>query len=196
MNTIGIFQGKQKTHNIQALTILFDNGPLSVWEITRKIQETNRHSLHATLNKSLRLLEKKGYIHRENRKWILDLKGLIAVLIIQPKTKMWNAKWKARFDEHAKIIEKCSKEMNAKIILKGVEINTSKVLKWSGKCADEFDNWVNLAKTVKTLIENGINLDRIKQEALMGLVILQNANYQELATLYEQNNERKANGEL
>jgi hypothetical protein len=87
MNTIGIFQGKQKTHNLQALTILFDSGPLSVWEITLKIRKTNRHSLHATLNKSLRLLEKKGYIHKEGRKWILDLKGLIPVFIIQPELK-------------------------------------------------------------------------------------------------------------
>jgi hypothetical protein len=93
MNKIGIFRGKQEKHNKQVLTLLYDNGPLTAWEITGKIQNYGKQSLHATLNKRLRDLEKKNYVQRGGKKWFLGFKGFIAVLMIQPKPKVWSTKW-------------------------------------------------------------------------------------------------------
>jgi DNA-binding HxlR family transcriptional regulator len=61
MKILGILSGKQKEYNIKVLTLLYDNGPLSAWELTSKITDTGKVSLHATLNKRLRDLEKKGF---------------------------------------------------------------------------------------------------------------------------------------
>ena len=81
------------------MTLLYDNEPLSAWELTAKIRKVGRQSLHATLNKRLRNLEKKGYVRRKERKWYLRFKGIIAVLLIQPEPKMWNPKWTELFKE-------------------------------------------------------------------------------------------------
>ena len=105
MKTIGIFRGKQKDWNVRVLTLLYDNGPLTAWELTGKIRKIGRQSLHATLNKRLRALEAKFYVRREDKKWILRLKGFIAVLLIQKEPRMWNPIWKEIFDSKAKIIE-------------------------------------------------------------------------------------------
>ena len=59
VNILPVFSGKQKEYNIQILTMLYDNNPMSAWEITCKLTTTNKHSLHATLSKRLRILEKK-----------------------------------------------------------------------------------------------------------------------------------------
>ena len=62
MNNIGIFSGKQKDYNVLLLTLLYDDGPLTAWELTAKVRRVERRSLHSTFNKRLRSLEKKGYV--------------------------------------------------------------------------------------------------------------------------------------
>ena len=59
LKPLTIFSGKQSKYNNQILTMLYDNKPMTAWEITSKLTDTNKHSLHATLNKRLRVLEKK-----------------------------------------------------------------------------------------------------------------------------------------
>src|ERR1035437_1526682 len=98
MKTLSILSGKQRVYNVRVLTLLYDSGPLSAWEITSKITKVGKVSLHATLNKRLRILEKKGYVHRIDRKWHLGFKGIIATLLILPNPKIWNPKWKEIFD--------------------------------------------------------------------------------------------------
>jgi hypothetical protein len=83
---------------------LYDFGPLTAWELTAKIRKVGRQSLHATLNKRLRNLEKKGYVRREERKWYLRFKGFLAVMVIQPKPKMWSPKWKEIYENKARTI--------------------------------------------------------------------------------------------
>jgi hypothetical protein len=97
MKTIGIFTGKQKDYNVRALTLLYDNEPMTAWQLTAKMTKVGKQSLHSTLNKRLRNLEKKGYLRRNDRKWFLSFKGIIAVLLIQPKPKMWNPIWTELF---------------------------------------------------------------------------------------------------
>ena len=106
MNTLGILSGKQKEYNIQILTTLYDNGPFTAWELTNKLTDTNKHSLHATLNKRLHNLEKKGYVQKDGKYWVLRYKGIIANLIMQPTPRMWNPKWKERFNRNAKAVER------------------------------------------------------------------------------------------
>ena len=109
---IGIFQGKGATNNKWLLETLYDNEPLTAWELTHKIQPKtgNRVSLHAIFNKSLRNLERKGYIKRVGTKWILQFKGIIAVLIIQPEPKPWNKKWTKFFENYVKPLRKLTKK--------------------------------------------------------------------------------------
>lgn len=97
---IGIFQGKQAKNNKLILKTLYSNGPLTAWGITKKIGNTEKtkpsrfkkQSLHAILTKRLRALEKKGYLLKDGKKWLLRFKGIIASLLIQENPKPWNDK--------------------------------------------------------------------------------------------------------
>ena len=182
MNKIGIFTGKQKEHNIQLLTLLYDNEPLSAWELTAKVRHIGRQSLHATFNKRLRSLEKKGYVRRHEQKWFLTFKGIIAVLLIQPEPKMWSPKWAELFRKSAKTIEENS------IPLLGVEKEavqgTLKMIKSVGLYLDDFNAWVNLSKKVKELMEMGvINLDVIKEETLLGIIVIETLQTEQLSDI-------------
>lgn len=170
MKAIGIFQGKQKTYNLQVLTILFDNGPLSDWQITRKMHDAKRFSLHPTIFKRLKDLEKKGYVRREHRLWFLKFKGIIAVLLIQRKPKPWSDNWNAMFAELTKSIEKNAEELTAKWKIK----NVVPFLKQCGLYLDDFEAWVNLSKAVKDLMDKGvINFDVIKEKTLLGIILME-----------------------
>lgn len=178
---IGIFTGKQKQHNMQVLTLLYNNEPLSAWELTAKIARIgNRISLHATLNKRLRSLEMKGYVRRKNTKWHLRFKGIIAVLLSQNKPKMWNPKWTEIFRENVAI----AAEQSAPIlgIDKAAILSTLKSLDLD---LADFDAWVNLSRKVEELIKNGIvNLDIIRQSTLLVILINETKTLEQLANLY------------
>jgi hypothetical protein len=179
MNTLGILSGKQKEYNIQILTTLYDNGPFTAWELTNKLTDTNKHSLHATLNKRLHKLERKGYIQKDGKTWVLRYKGIIANLLIQPTPRIWNAKWKERFNRNAKAIEK-----EAIPILGFDSERIQEYLKMMGVCLDDFQTWIDFTHIIKKLMENGvINFDEIKESTLMGLVILEAKSLEEISSI-------------
>ena len=180
-NTIGIFTGKQKEHNIQVLTLLYDNEPLSAWELTAKITNVGKQSLHATLNKRLRILENKGYVRRKDKKWHLRFKGIIAVLLIQRKPKMWNSKWIEIFKNNAKAVEEYSAPF---LELENASVHNA--LRSLGLCLDDFNTWVSLSKKVKALMESGvINFDIIKEETLLGIIIMETNSLEQLSALFK-----------
>ena len=188
MKHLKVFSGKQREYNIKALTLLFDNGPLSAWGLTAKIPcaRGGRHSLHATLNKRLRQLEKKGYIRREDKKWYIGYKGIIAVLLIQKSPKKWNLKWKEVFDKRAKIIEKNSEPFLKKYGIPKEEIHSG--LQAIRLTLDDFDAWKGLSKTAKSLIENGMmDFDIIKESTMMGLLIMESMTLEELSEIWDEN---------
>lgn len=188
METLRIFKGKQKDYNVAALTLLYDNGPLSAWELAAKMTKTGRQSLHATLNKRLRSLEAKLYVRRENKKWILRLKGVIAVLLIQKKHRMWNPIWKEIFYNKAKIIEETSEPLLKKYGITKEDIHS--MMKRLGLDLENFDAWVELSKKSKSLMENGIiDFDIIKEETLFALIILETMTAEELAEIWETDTE-------
>jgi hypothetical protein len=172
---IGIFQGKGATNNKWLLETLYNNEPLTAWQLTQKIKQknTNRISLHAIFNKSLRNLEKKGYIQRVGTKWILKFKGIIAVLIIQPEPKPWNEKWNKIFENYAKPLRKANKKYT--IRENGTDIaNLNSVAKRALSETKKFESWVALSNYVKNLMEKGfINLDVINDKSLFLLIVSQ-----------------------
>jgi len=190
MKPIKIFTGRQKEHNVQLLTLLYDNGPLSAWELTAKIRKIRRQSLHATLNKRLRELEKKGYVRRDNKKWYLRLKGIIAILLIQKTHKMWNPVWKEIFESKAEIIEQNSTPLLERYGITKEDLHTMR--KKIGLDLEDFDAWVVLSQKAKSLMEKGLmDFDVIKEETLFGLIIMETMTTEQLSNIW--NPEKKPN---
>jgi hypothetical protein len=188
MKTIGIFTGKQEAYNKKLLTLLYDNGPLTAWELTGKIRKTGKQSLHATLNKRLRDLEAKEYLQRYDKKWHLRFKGILAVLLIQPKPKIWNEKWKEVFDKKAKFIEQYSVPLLKKFGMEKKDLHNA--LRNMGLCLDDFSEWVNFSKRVKELMGKGvINFDVIKEETLLGLIIMESMTLEQLTSIWDSESE-------
>ena len=192
MNTIGIFTGKQKQYNAKALNLLYDNGPLTAWELTAKIRKIGRQSLHATLNKRLRDLEKKGYLRRYDKKWHLRFKGIIAVLLIQLKPRMWNKKWKEVFEIKANFIEQYSVPILKKFRMEKEDLHNA--LRSMGLYLDDFDTWVAFSQKVKELMDKGVvNFDVIKEETLLGIIILESMTLEELTNIWNTDTESNVN---
>lgn len=181
MNNIGIFTGKQKGYDVKLLNLLYDNEPLSAWELTAKIRKVGRQSLHSTLSKRLRSLEDKGYVLRREKKWHLRFKGIIAVLLIQSEPKMWNPKWAEIFEENAKIAAE-----HTDPIFKLDTATVQEVLKSLGLCLDDFNEWLNVSNKVKELIEAGIiNFDLIKEPDLLALIIMKTKTLEQLSAFWQ-----------
>jgi len=184
MKLIGIFQGKQATHNIQILNLLYDNGPVSAWEIAGKIPAKSRISLHATLNKRLRTLEKKGYLKRALTKWCLQFKGIIAAILIQKTPRPLSSKWTELIENYAKHLDDHYQALsNVTFQGNGVVIHPLEMIKKTAQILGTFDDWVALSAYVKGLIQTGVvNLDVISNETLF-TVIMTEASHEQLENM-------------
>jgi hypothetical protein len=172
---IGIFQGKQAKHNIQILNILYDNGPLTAWEITGKIRSTGKISLHATLNKRLRSLEKKGYLNKAGKKWCLRFKGIIAAILAQKTPKPLSNKWADVADFFSKYSKEHFSELSDMTVQGfGVTFQPFKGIDKTVQTIRTFDNWVALSEFVKGLIQTGVvNFDVISNETLYTVILME-----------------------
>jgi hypothetical protein len=99
-------------------------------------------------NKRLRALEKKGYVRREDKKWYLRFKGIIAFLLILEKPRMWNPIWKEIFEKKAEIIEQASVPLLKRYGLTKESIHTAR--RRIGLNLDDLNNWVELSKRLIT----------------------------------------------
>jgi hypothetical protein len=179
---IAIFSGKQKAYNVKILTLLYDNGPQTDWKMTEYFPKCNRISLHATLNKRLRALEKKGYLRRIDKKWYFSIKGLIAVLLILPEPRIWNSKWTEPFEAKAKKIEEQAAPLLTRYGLEKKDIRS--MLSRMGFLLNDFDTWVDFSKRVNGLMEKGIiNFDLIRESTLLGVIIMEGMSAEEIADL-------------
>jgi hypothetical protein len=159
------------------LTILFETGPLTAWQITGKIRSQGKVSLHATLNKRLRDLQKKEYLQKEGKLWLLHFKGIIAALIIQKKPKPWNSSWTKIFERYSHFLKKTDAFVGAKVQINDIEINQSKIVDQCVEAVKQLDDWVLLAKYVKNLMQTGvINLDLISNRTLFSVLLSQASN--------------------
>jgi hypothetical protein len=178
IRTANVFNGKEKQHSERVIRLLYDSGPLSAWELAGKLSRVgSRVSMHSTLNKRLRALEKKGYVQRENEKWYLLYKGIIAAILIQKNPKIWNPVWKEIFDEKIDLI---------KIQLTplfGTDADVIKdTMKKLGLSLESFDVLVALSKKIKVFMSNGIDYDTIK---IATLLLLVNLEYMDPKTLLQ-----------
>lgn len=184
MKATPLFIGKEKIYNEKTLTLLYDFGPLTAWELTGKLTNTSKVSLHATLNKRLRALEEKEYIQRSDKKWHLRFKGILAVLMIRPDSKKWNDEWAKVFGEKEKKIEKL-----AKPTLDRYNLDAHTALKTIGFSLDDFTESVELSRKVKQLIEEGrINFDIIKEGTLFATIIMETIPLEKMLKLWEHKN--------
>ena len=170
---IGIFRGTQATYNKK---VLYNNGPLTAWEIVGKIPYVGtKQSLYATLFKRLHILEKKGYVSHEGRKWALQFKGLIAGLLIQENPKPLSDKWIELINELAKLFKKPSEKIqNATIRINNTVIPLSEIIEESLKTLtfSTLEDWIALSAYCKELIQKGIiNLDVISNQTLAAILI-------------------------
>jgi hypothetical protein len=172
---IGIFKGKQAAYNTQIFSLLFDNGPLTAWQMTGRITTQGKVSLHATLSKRLRSLEKKEYLRKEGKWWALQFKGFIVSLIIQDKPKPWSKKWTKLLDDDIEFIKKHSKAFfGAKVQIDDITINPTAMLDRSKKAVRKSKDWVSLANYVKNLMQTGVvNIDQISNQTLLAVIISQ-----------------------
>jgi hypothetical protein len=169
IKTANVFNGKEKQHSERAIRLLYDNGPLSAWELAGKLSRVgSRVSVHATLNKRLRALEKKGYVQRENEKWYLLYKGIIAAILIQKKPKIWNPIWKEIFDKKIDLI----KTQLAPLFGSDADV-IKDTMKKLGLSLESFDALVALSEKIKIFMDNGIDYDTIKIDTLLLLVTLE-----------------------
>ena len=189
MDLIGVFQGKQAKYNFQILSILFDNGPLTAWEITGKIRSREKVSLHATLTKRLRSLEKKGYLQKQGKFWLLHFKGIIASLLAQKTPKPWSNRWNEIIDEYAKRVEKYSDTFSrATIRIDDITINAVDLLDTSRKYLRTLEDWVELSNYVKNLMQSGvINFDVISNQTLLSVILSEQSHEQIQAFLKDWN---------
>lgn len=187
MKTIPIFLGKEKIYNEKMLTLLYDFGPLTAWELTGKLTNTSKVSLHATLNKRLRALEEKEYLQRIDKKWHLRFKGILAVLIIRPDSKKWNDEWEKIFAIKEKLIEE-----QAKPVIDKHNMDFHSALKAIGLSLDNFTESVELSKKVNHLINDGrINFDIIKEGTLFATIVMETIPLEEMLKIYDCKNQKQ-----
>jgi hypothetical protein len=193
INRIGIFTGKQEKNNKFLLMFLFDNGPLSAWGlIPSRTPKGGKASIHAIFNKRLRSLEKKGYVSRNDEKWFLSFKGILAVLLNQKEPKMWSPIWTELFKKSAKTIEENSEQLLG--VEKSIVQGAFKGFKSLGLFLDDFSAWINLSNRVKDLMKKGvINFDVISEETLFMLISTQaimekmgDLNLEQLSVLFKE----------
>ena len=173
---IGIFRGKAKENNKLLLETLYEKGPLTAWELSQETPKygseiVDRRSLHAIYNKRLRDLETKGYVQRAEKKWFLQFKGLLAVLLVQDKPKPWSTKWTNLFRSFVKPIMESPKKYA--ITADGEEIIVFKdFIADLVRSVESLEGWVALADRVKALMERGfVILDVISNETLCMLLL-------------------------
>lgn len=183
---IEIFTGKEKEYNSQVLTLLYENKPLSAWELAAKMTNVGKRvSLHATLNKRMRNLEAKEYVRRKDKKWHLRVKGIIAVLSIQKEPRIWNPSWNDIFKRNAETLEEESAKklkVNKTIIREGLQM--------LGLSFDEFKTYVNLSRMTEKLMQQGIiNFDIIREQTLLTTIITETFSLEQLSSLFREKTE-------
>jgi hypothetical protein len=187
---IGIFQGKQAKYNRLILKVLYDNGPLTLWGISKQIHRLAEGSdtvkkdiaygrtqiIQSMVSKRIRDLEKKKYVRKiQINIWILQFKGFIAALVDQEKPKPFGKAWADVIQKE--VFPKLPESKNMKGELYGVKIDfLTDDLKagWqrTSENARDFQTWLTISQRAKTLLKNGIpNLDLISNRDYIQLLV-------------------------
>ncbi|TRO47903.1 hypothetical protein E2P60_02125 [Candidatus Bathyarchaeota archaeon] len=182
MKPVKIFKGKREKYDTAILTLLYKNGPLTAWHLAGKMAYTGQQiSLHATLTKRLRSLEKEEFILKKGKNWQLRFKGILAVLLLQRRPEIWNSKWTEIWKNEIKIVEE---NQQIPSIYKD---NLQDILKSLGLDFDDFTTWINLSKKAKELLEKkNINFN-LNEQTILAIIILQTKSHEQLLELLTPN---------
>jgi hypothetical protein len=176
---INTFSGKQNTHYQEILTALLNKGPLTTSQITKLLTAANNQNLQSTLKNRLNALEKKTYIHQENRKWLLRGKGIIAVLLVEPEVQAWSPKWGKIFYKSLVMINESTTFLGLK------QEDTEKTVHDVGLCLNELNAWKGLAKIAVGLIDRGVvDFDEILDSTLLSLLVMEALSLEDVAGLF------------
>jgi hypothetical protein len=178
---IGIFADKKSSHYNKLILEALLSEELSAWKIaetlkeiiatTSKEQSTLEKRYHTQKiysviqRKSGRLndLKSKGYINEHDGKWRLSTKGLIALCISKPD--LVTSKLKKEFQEQ---FLKAMNEMPEELTM-GMKVDSSNIKPYLDKMNQTKELEV-IVEEAKMLISYGIELDRISERDLLGLI--------------------------
>jgi hypothetical protein len=178
MSAVGIFSGKQNTHNKELLTVLLSKGPLTTLQITKQIA-LKKQNLQATTKNRLNALERKDYIYHENRKWMLRCKGIVALLLAKPDIETWSPIWSEIFHKSIVIVNDSTTYLSVK------PEETEKTVHDIGLCLDELNTWKGFAKITASLSEKGVvNFDEIADKDLLSLLLMEALSLEDVAGLF------------
>jgi len=92
-------------------------------------------------------------------------------------------KWKEIFEKKAEYIEQYSEPFLKDFGKDKEELHNA--FRHLGFCLDDFKEWVNLSNKTKQLMEKGvINFDVIKEETLLGIIIMESMTIEELMNVW------------
>jgi len=184
---IGIFEGKSGPYNKAILEVIREQGPLTAWGIAKKIQRrrkptTNKeaaqnkaHKIYSVIQRKdgrLSELQKKHYIVPESGKWSLTIKGRIALYINNPQ--LLEALEVETYKQGLTLMRKESKTPSDVKAPFGISINGKEFMKDYRKVLTRLENDPSYFRLIieetKQLIMEGIDLDFITIESLVGLL--------------------------
>lgn len=174
MSKIGIFKGKKATYNSLILETIFRDGPLTNWEIAKRIYQTgkinaNTHNIYGNLQRKkgrLEDLQRKQYLKEENEKWILRLKGFIALRNKYPEMV-------GLLREKMKKLPKSFELPDEPSIFRVLPLSKGLIQSITSSVYTKIRNLVGFLDYANELVASGVvDLDQIKEQDLIILLAL------------------------
>lgn len=184
-----IFEGKRADYNIAILEALLENGPLTNWEIAKKIYQNrgttkNREIGYARSQRIYSVIVRKGgridslnnagyILQKEDRKWELCFpKGLVILI----KKQEILSKINEYYLQKRQLPQRFTKSKRTIVAPFGLRFQVDeKILQAEAQRLLNNLNtqnmiW-NMAKSMEKLIQEGIDIDKIDNTKLLPLVI-------------------------
>jgi len=185
---IGVFKGKKASHNAAILEVLLKYGPLKNWDIAKRIYENNRttgnpHIGYAKtqgiysviIRKKGRLdeLNKKDYIMKNDSKWELCFPKGLSILVYKPGLISDVNEYYLRKPIFPKSEFSKMRKLQTPFGIK-LQIDMKQLQRFSDvllKRTDNLEIFQSMARSIESLVHQGIDLDRINDEHLFALLI-------------------------
>jgi len=180
-NEIGIFRGKRAKYNLAILETLLEH-PCTSWQIAKAITKRQHSSkskefihyrsqeIYSVIQRKKGRLEElfnKGYIERDGKVWSLTPKGFVALMLANPDLIAQRTQ-----SLKSRVLEKI---LSIPIKLPfGIQIDKKSTREGLKKAASLLEDpaFVKIfAEEARTLVQEGIDLDRIDFQVFMSLIL-------------------------
>ena len=185
---IGVFKGKKASYNAAILEVLFKHGPLTSWGVAKRIYENqkitrNRDIGYARISKiysvifrkkgRLDELNQKDYIMKNDSKWELCFPKGLSILVYKPGlisdvNEYYLGKPIFPKSEFSKM-----RKLHTPFGIR-IQIDMKQLQRFSDVLLKRIDNlemFQSMARSIESLVHQGIDLDRINDEHLVALLI-------------------------